>query len=159
MLRKDFVVDAYQVWEARAAGAAAVLLIVAALEDGVLADLHRVAAEADLDVLVEAHDADEVRRATAAHVAAGTGRRLVLGINARDLATLSVDRGRFAALAAAAPDGALVVAESGVRGPDDVARLVGEGAHAVLVGEHVATAPDPAAAVAALAGATLGATR
>ena len=98
VLRKDFVVDAYQVWEARAAGAAAVLLIVAALEDGVLADLHRVAAEADLDVLVEAHDADEVRRAAAAHVAAGTGRRLVLGINARDLATLSVDRGRFAAL-------------------------------------------------------------
>ena len=61
--------------------------------------------------------------------------------------------------AAAAPDRALVVAESGVRGAEDVARLVGEGAHAVLVGEHVATAPDPAAAVAALAGATLGATR
>lgn len=159
VLRKDFLVDPYQVWEAAAAGAAAVLLIVAALDDASLAALLGVAEEADLDVLVEAHDVGEVTRAASAHAHAATGRRLVLGVNARDLATLSVDRGRFAALVAAAPPGALLVAESGVRGPQDVARHLAEGAHAVLVGEHVATAPDPAAAVAALVGAHAGALR
>lgn len=159
LLRKDFVVDAFQVWEARAAGAAAVLLIVAALDDAALVALLRDAADAGLDTLVEAHDAAEVTRAASAHQEAATGRRLVLGVNARDLATLAVDRGRFAALVAAAPAGALLVAESGVRGPQDVARHLAEGAHAVLVGEHVATASDPAAAVAALVGANAGALR
>lgn len=160
VLRKDFVVDAYQVWEARAAGAAAVLLIVAALDDETLADLLRTAADAGLDALVEVHDRAEAARAAAGstHAGAGTARaaaagpspRLVVGVNARDLATLTVDDGRFAAVRDALPPGALAVAESGVHGPRDVARLRGLGADAVLVGEHVATAGDPRAAVAAL---------
>ena len=152
-LRKDFVVDAHQVWQARAAGAAAVLLIVAALDDDDLADLQRVADDAGLDCLVETHSAAEVARAVAAHARAATGRRLVLGVNARDLVTLEVDRDHIARVRAAAdlPEGALLVAESGIRGPDDVRAYADLGADAVLVGEHVATAPDPTAAVRDLA--------
>ncbi len=149
-LRKDFVVDPYQVHEAAAVGAAAVLLIVAALDDAALAGLLRVADEAGLDALVETHTPAEAARAATAHAAAGSGRRLIVGVNARDLATLTVDPGRFAAVRAALPAGAIAVAESGVRGPDDVTRLADLGADAVLVGESVATAADPAAAVAAL---------
>lgn len=147
VLRKDFVVDAYQVWQARAAGAAAVLLIVAALDDATLTGLLDVADDAGLDALVEVHDAEEVGRAAAAYRAAGRTRRPVIGVNARDLTTLQVDPDRFAALHGALPTGALAVAESGVRGSDDVRRLGDLGADAVLVGEHVALAADPAAAV------------
>lgn len=150
-LRKDFVVDEYQIWEARAAGASAVLLIVAALDDGALGDLLRAADDAGLDTLVEVHDTDEAGRATTGYEASGSSRPLVIGINARDLATLQVDPDRFEAVRAALPRSALAVAESGVRGPGDVRRLAGLGADAVLVGEHVATAEDPAAAVRALA--------
>lgn len=146
-LRKDFVVDAYQIWEARAAGAGAVLLIVAALDDVLLASLLATAEQVGIDALVEVHDVDEARRAGAAFGAAATGRRPVIGVNARDLTTLEVDPGRFAAVRDALPDAALAVAESGVRGPDDVRRLAGLGADAVLVGEHVALAEDPAGAV------------
>lgn len=153
-LRKDFVIDRYQVWEARAAGAAAVLLIVAALDDHALAGLLAETAAAGLDVLVEAHTAGEAARAAAAHAAAATGRPLVLGINARDMATLEVDLTLFARLRDAVPADAVAVAESGVRGPDDVRAYLAAGADAVLVGEHAATAPDPAAAVAALAAVT-----
>ncbi len=154
VLRKDFTVDPYQVWQARAAGAAAVLLIVAALDDDALVELMGVAAEADLDCLVEAHTADEVARAATAHDRAETGRRLVLGVNARDLTTLTVDRAHVARVRAAVdlPDGALLVAESGVAGPADVGEYAAVGADAVLVGEHVATAADPEAAVRALTG-------
>jgi indole-3-glycerol phosphate synthase len=153
VIRKDFTVDAHQVWQARAAGAAAVLLIVAALDDDALTGLQLVAAEADLDCLVETHAAAEVDRAVAAHARAGTGRPLVLGVNARDLVTLDVDTGHVARVRAQVdlPDGALLVAESGVRGPADVVAYAAAGADAVLVGEHVATAADPTAAVAALA--------
>ncbi|MGH8910297.1 MAG: indole-3-glycerol phosphate synthase TrpC [Egibacteraceae bacterium] len=150
VLRKDFIVDPYQVWEARAAGAAAVLLIVAALGQPDLAHLLRVAASAGLDALIEVHDRAETARAAAAHTRAATGRTLVIGVNARDLTTLQVDPDRFASVRDALPAGALAVAESGVRGPDDVRRLAALGADAVLVGEHVATAEDPAAAVMAL---------
>lgn len=148
-LRKDFVIDAHQVWEARGAGAAAVLLIVAALGDDDLATLQREADAAGLDCLVETHSADEVARAVAAHARAATGRRLVLGVNARDLVTLEVDRRHIARVRAAAdlPAGALLVAESGIRGAADVRAYAEVGADAVLVGEHVATAPDPTAAV------------
>ena len=154
VLRKDFVVDAYQLWQARAAGAAAALLIVAALDDDRLTALMADAAEAGLDVLVETHSAQEVARAVAAHRTAATGRTLVLGVNARDLVTLEVDRGHVAQVRADAdlPDGALLVAESGVRGHDDVLAYAAVGADAVLVGEHVATSADPKAAVAALLG-------
>lgn len=140
VLRKDFVVEDYQVWEARAAGAAAVLLIVAALDDATLASLRATARTAGLETLVEVHDVAEARRVVA------DGAPLVVGVNARDLVTLTVDASRFDAVRGALPPGAVVVAESGIRGPADIPR----GADAVLVGEHVATAADPAAAVAAL---------
>ncbi len=155
VLRKDFIIDPYQIFQARAAGAAAVLLIVAALTRDELAALLTVAAEAGLDALVEIHDKTELASAVSAHALAGGGQpgeaiRLVLGINARDLVTLTVDPGVFGRLRRAVPEGALVVAESGVAGPDDVRARGREGAHAVLVGEHVASADDPSDAVQAL---------
>lgn len=150
VLRKDFVVDAHQVWEARAAGAGAVLLIAAALDDDELAALLAVAGACGVDVLLETHDAAEVERASKALDATGAAPWTVMGVNARDLATLTVDTARFGALRGALPDGVLAVAESGVQGPDDVRVLATAGADAVLVGEHVATATDPAAAVTAL---------
>jgi indole-3-glycerol phosphate synthase len=150
VLRKDFVVDGYQVLEARAAGAAAVLLIVAALSDGELAGLLETAASLGVEALVEVHDPAEAGRATKAYDTTAPAPPMVIGVNARDLATLTVDPGRFQALRAALPADAIAVAESGVRGAGDVRRLVALGADAVLVGEHVAAAADPAAAVAAL---------
>jgi indole-3-glycerol phosphate synthase len=142
-LRKDFVVDRYQVWEARAAGAAAVLLIVAALDEPTLAALHDEALGAGLAVLVEVHDAAEA--AAARRIDAG-----IVGVNARDLRTFELDRDGFARLRPELPDDALAVAESGVRGPEDVVRAAQEGSDAVLVGESLVRAPDPRAAVAAL---------
>jgi len=149
-LRKDFIVDPYQVWEARAAGASAVLLIVAALDDGSLAELAAEAAEAGLAALVEVHDAEELTRA----VAVGA---TVIGVNARDLRTFDVDPEAFARLRPHVPDGVLTIAESGITGPDQVIAAARAGADAVLVGESVVTSPDPSAAVAALvaAGRTL----
>jgi indole-3-glycerol phosphate synthase len=148
-LRKDFLVDPRQVWEARAVGASAVLLIAMALDDATLADLAATAEAAGLDVLLEVHDAAEMARA-AAH-----GARLV-GVNVRDLRDFSVDRDRFAALAALRPSGAVLVAESGVRGPADVRSYAEAGADAVLVGEHLVTSPDPTAATAELVAAGRG---
>ena len=153
VLRKDFVVDAHQLWQARDAGAAAALLIVAALDDEPLTDLMVAAHDAGLDTLVETHSAEEVRRAVACHDAAATGRTLVLGVNARDLVTLQVDRDHIARVRAEVdlPTGALLVAESGVRGPEDVRAYAAVDADAVLVGEHVATHDDPEQAVRELA--------
>ncbi|MFA9428900.1 indole-3-glycerol phosphate synthase TrpC [Egicoccus sp. AB-alg2] len=142
-LRKDFLVDAYQVWEARAAGAAAVLLIVAALDEPTLALLHEEALVAGLDVLVEVHDAAEA--AAASRIDAR-----IVGVNARDLRTFELDRDGFARLRGHLDDGVLAVAESGVRDPDDVRRAAAEGADAVLVGESLVRADDPEAAAAAL---------
>jgi indole-3-glycerol phosphate synthase len=145
IIRKDFTTTAYQVWEARAWGADAVLLIVAALDPVQLRDLLAEAAGAGLDALVEVHDAAE------AAVAAGAGATLV-GVNARDLRTLDVDLDRFAQIRGDLPDGAVVVAESGIRDRADVEAAAAAGADAVLVGETLVRAPDPAAAVAALLG-------
>ncbi|HEX9767522.1 MAG TPA: indole-3-glycerol phosphate synthase TrpC [Nitriliruptorales bacterium] len=142
-LRKDFLVDAYQVWETRAAGASAVLLIVAGLDDAELASLLAEASEADLDALVEVHDEAELERA----IAAGAG---IIGVNARDLRSFEVDRDAFARLRPAIPEATIAIAESGIRGPDDVRAAAGRGADAVLVGESLVTAADPRAAVAAL---------
>lgn len=149
VLRKDFIIDPYQVWEARASRAAAMLLIVAALEQARLETLLRTAVEAGIDALVEVHRADEVHRAVAAweavgEAAPGAGLPLILGVNARDLSTLEVDPGRFEKLRAELPDGATAVAESGVGLPEDVRRLADAGADAVLVGESCVTADDPA---------------
>ncbi|WP_194917026.1 indole-3-glycerol phosphate synthase TrpC [Catenulispora rubra] len=143
VLRKDFIVTSYQLWEARAHGADLALLIVAALEQPALESLIERAVSIGLTPLVEVHDEEEVRRALDA------GARLV-GVNARDLKTLEVKRDTFARLAPLVPDGVVRVAESGVRGPHDLIAYANAGADAVLVGESLVTGKDPRAAVADL---------
>lgn len=150
VLRKDFTVCPADCLDARAMGADAVLLIVAALGQGLLESLVALAGELGLDALVECHDRTEVERAVDA------GARIV-GVNQRDLATFAVDAGRAAALREAIPSGVLAVAESGISGPEDVARLTGAGYDAVLVGEALVVAEDRAAAVGALVAAGRGA--
>ena len=145
LLRKDFIVTDYQLWEARAAGADLALLIVAALDDDDLRRLHDLAGELGLTALVEVHDEAETERAVA------LGAPLV-GVNARNLKTLEIDPATFARLAPQVPDDVVKVAESGVFGVDDVRRHVGEGARAVLVGEALVKDGDPTAAVAAMTG-------
>lgn len=140
VLRKDFVVTSYQLWEARAYGADVALLIVAALEQSALISLVERAHSLGLTALVEVHDADEVARAVDA------GAR-VIGVNARDLKTLEVDRDTFARLAPLIPDHVVRVAESGVRGPHDLLAYAHHGADAVLVGEALVVGPDPRTAV------------
>ena len=143
VLRKDFIVTSYQLFEARAAGADLALLIVAALTDQELTSLIERARSIGLTPLVEAHTADEVRRA----VDAGAK---VIGINARSLQTLEVDPQTFARLAPLIPDGIIRIAESGVKGPHDVIELARNGADVVLVGEALVTGRDPRAGVADL---------
>ncbi|WP_326599550.1 indole-3-glycerol phosphate synthase TrpC [Streptomyces sp. NBC_01803] len=143
LLRKDFIVTSYQLWEARAYGADLVLLIVAALEQEALVSLVERAESIGLTPLVEAHDEEEARRA----VDAGAK---VIGVNARDLRTLQVDRSTFARVAPEIPDHIVKIAESGVRGPHDLIAYANDGADAVLVGESLVTGRDPRAAVADL---------
>ena len=143
VLRKDFVVSSYQLWEARAYGADLVLLIVAALEQNALVSLVERAHSIGLVPLVEVHTLGELERALDA-------RATVIGINARNLATLEVDRGVFARLVPHVPDGVIKVAESGVRGPHDLLAYAAAGADAVLVGESLVTGKDPRSAVADL---------
>jgi len=145
VLRKDFTVSAADVCDARLMGADAVLLIVAALSDDELTALHALARRVGLDALVEVHDEDELDRALA------TGAELV-GVNQRDLRTFDVDSERALRLAARIPSDVVAVAESGVRGVLDARAFADAGYDAVLVGEAVVTAPDPAAAVRALSG-------
>ena len=140
VLRKDFLTDDYQLWEARAAGADLALLIVAALTDAELVHLSGTARELGMTPLVEAHTAEEVRRAADAGVT-------LLGINNRNLQSLAVDPATFARLAPLAPAGTVLVAESGVRSPEDVAGFARAGADVVLVGEALVTGADPAAGV------------
>jgi indole-3-glycerol phosphate synthase len=146
VLRKDFTVGPADVCDARLMGADAVLLIVAALSPKDLQRCAQVASQVGLDALFEVHDEQEAEAALAA------GAQLV-GVNQRDLHTFEVDAARAERVAKLLPDHVVAVAESGIRGPDDAARLAGAGFAAVLVGESLVTAPDPAAAVAALAGA------
>jgi indole-3-glycerol phosphate synthase len=143
LLRKDFVVSSYQVWEARAHGADLVLLIVAALEQNALVSLVERTESLGMTALVEVHDEDELARALDA------GARVV-GVNARDLRTLEVDRSVFGRLAPKIPDAVVKVAESGVRGPHDLLAYAAHGADAVLVGEGVVTGGNPRQAVADL---------
>jgi indole-3-glycerol phosphate synthase len=143
VLRKDFVITSYQLWEARAYGADLVLLIVAALEQNALVSLVERAISIGLVPLVEVHTQEELDRA----VDAGAS---VLGINARNLRTLEVDRSVFARLAPRVPDGIIKIAESGVRGPHDLLAYAAAGADAVLVGESLVTGKDPRSAVADL---------
>jgi indole-3-glycerol phosphate synthase len=143
LLRKDFVVDVYQLHEAVAAGADAVLLIVAALDAGELASLHAAARELGLDVLVEVHDRAEL------HSALELGADIV-GINNRDLRDFSVDIERTEALMEEIPSGVTVVSESGIADAAQVGRLGERGVQAVLVGELLMRSADPAAAIEAL---------
>jgi indole-3-glycerol phosphate synthase len=143
VLRKDFVVTAYQVWEARAYGADVLLLIVAALEQNALVSLIERTESLGMTALVEVHDEEEARRA------ADAGARVV-GVNARNLRTLEVDRDTFARIAPLLPDTAVKVAESGVRGPHDLIAYAAAGADAVLVGEGLVKQNDPRQAVADL---------
>jgi indole-3-glycerol phosphate synthase len=144
-LRKDFMLDAYQVVEARAFGADAILLIVAALTDRELTGLLREAERWKLDALVEAHDAAEVERAL------GVGAKVV-GINHRDLRTFEMDMTLAARLRDRIPTECVVVAESGIRTADDVQRMRNAGVNAILVGENLMRAPDPGAALRSLLG-------
>lgn len=144
VLRKDFTLHPLQVLEARAAGADAVLLIVRILADETLAELHGLARELGMSVLVEAHDARDVERA----LAAGAG---LLGINNRDLATFATDLRTTLRLLEGIPRDVTVVSESGIRTPADAERLAAAGVDAVLVGETLLRAPDPGSALGALA--------
>jgi indole-3-glycerol phosphate synthase len=143
LLRKDFVVTEYQLWEGRAAGADLALLIVAALSQPQLVGLLGLAGQLGVTCLVEAHTADEVRRALDAGAT-------LIGVNNRDLKTLEVDLSHFQELAELIPDGPVKVAESGILGIDDAARMRDAGADAVLVGELLVRSGDPRAAVTAL---------
>jgi indole-3-glycerol phosphate synthase len=143
VLRKDFVVDAYQLEEARAAGADAVLLIVAALEEARLRELHEAALSLGLEVLTEVHDEHELE------VALGIGAAIV-GVNNRNLRTFVTDLATSERVARLVPPGTILVAESGLKDGADLARLARSGIGAFLVGEAFMTAPEPGAALAAM---------
>ncbi|HVO11862.1 MAG TPA: indole-3-glycerol phosphate synthase TrpC [Vicinamibacteria bacterium] len=140
VLRKDFLLEPWQVWEARAAGADAVLLIVAALEDAALGELLAVVAETGMSALVEVHERGELERALRA------GARLV-GVNNRDLRTLAVSLSTSLELLPLVPDEVVAVAESGIRSGRDLRRLRDAGADAFLVGESLMSAPCPGEAL------------
>lgn len=144
-LRKDFIVDELQLLEARAAGAAAALLIVRALAPRRLAELLRFAEGLGLDALVEVHDRGELDTAL-------TAGAQVVGVNSRDLTTFRIDVDAAWALVEQVPAGRVAVAESGMSAPEHVARAAAHGADAVLIGTALSAAPDPAALVAAFAG-------
>ena len=145
LLRKDFIVERYQILEAVASGADAILLIAGALEPGSLEALLAHAAEAGVAALVEVHDAGELR------MAAGAG-ATIIGVNSRNLRTLAVEPDVHDRLAPLMPKGAVAVAESGLREPADLQRLERVGYHAFLVGERLITEPDPGVALSALRG-------
>lgn len=141
LLRKDFTVEAYQIHEARAHGADLVLLIVAALSDAQLGEFLALTRELGMEALVEAHTEEEIDRAVAA------GARII-GVNVRNLKTLEIDRGTFGRLADRIPSDAVIVAESGVRGVEDVVGFAADGADAILVGEALVKDASPQQAIA-----------
>jgi len=145
VLRKDFMVDPWQVVEARAIGADAILIIVAALEDGAMAEIEAAAIERGMDVLIEVHNAAEMERA------ARLQSRLI-GVNNRDLKTFRTDLATTERLAALAPEGTLLVGESGIASHADCERLAAHGVRCFLVGESLMRQPDIAAATRALLG-------
>lgn len=143
MLRKDFTVDEYQIYEAKVMGADAVLLICALLDTDTLKDYLAICGRLGLSALVETHDEAEMQSASQA------GARLI-GVNNRNLKDFSVNLGNAARLRAGAPEGTIFVAESGVSCPEDAARLRQAGADAILVGEYLMRAPDKQGALQAL---------
>ena len=146
VIRKDFLIDPYQVVEARAMGADCVLLIAACLGDGQMSELEAAALEQGMDVLVEVHDGAELERALRL-------RTPLLGINNRNLRTFEVTLETTLGLLARVPSDRLLVTESGILGPSDVARMRSADVHAFLVGEAFMRAPDPGVALEALFGA------
>jgi len=145
VLRKDFVIDPYQIYEARLLGADCVLLIVAALDDALLADLAALAQHLGMDVLVEVHDSHELERALRLDTP-------LIGINNRDLRTFETSLDVTLTLLSGIPNDRIVVSESGFHAPDDVARMRRHGVNAFLVGETFMRAPDPGARLAELFG-------
>ncbi|MHB8627512.1 MAG: indole-3-glycerol phosphate synthase TrpC [Aggregatilineales bacterium] len=145
ILRKDFVIDAFQIEEARMVGADAILLIVGVLDDAKLADLYAISVEHGLTALVEVHDAGELDRALKL-------KPRLIGINARDLRTFHTDLNTIRQLAARVPSNVTFVAESGIHTAADVEAMAAVGARAVLVGESLITATDCAAKVRELSG-------
>jgi indole-3-glycerol phosphate synthase len=145
LLRKDFIIDEYQLVEARAAGADALLLIAAALDDREMQQLMKAADALRLDVLVEVHDEAELDRALACGAT-------LIGVNNRNLRTLDVDVEASARLASRLPSTVFAVAESGLRTRDDLERLADMGYRAFLIGERLMTTPDPGMALATLLG-------
>ncbi len=141
VLRKDFTCDEYMIWEARAHGADLVLLIVASLSDEELRAYLELTHRLGMNAIVETHTSGEITRAVA------VGSRII-GINVRNLKTLDVDRGVFAALAGEIPTGTIVIAESGVRDVSDVEHYSGHGAHAILVGEALVKDAAPSERIA-----------
>ena len=140
VLRKDFIAEPYQVFEARAVGADLVLLIVAALEQDRLAELHELIVQLGMTPLVETHSAEEVERALDVGAA-------IVGVNARDISTFELDRDLFGTLADRIPSGVIRIAESAVKEPADVAHYRAAGADVVLVGEALVTGDDPVATI------------
>ena len=145
VLRKDFIVDPWQVWEARASDADSFLLIVAALSDGLLAELLALGRELGMEPLVEVHTQQEMDRALTA------GARIV-GVNNRDLRTLEVNVDTSRELITKIPDECIAVCESGLRSHDDLTQLRAAGFDAFLIGEHLMLQPDPGEALRALLG-------
>ena len=143
VLRKDFVIDAYQVYESRAMGADAILLIAAILDDAQMKDFEAIARSLDMAVLVEVHDAPELARALRLKTP-------LLGINNRNLKTFEVSLDTTLSLLREVPAERLLVCESGIHSRDDVLRLGAAGVNAFLVGEAFMRAPDPGAALAEL---------
>jgi indole-3-glycerol phosphate synthase len=143
VLRKDFTIDPYQVYEARVLGADCILLIVAALEDQALAELSGLAMELGMDVLVEVHDIDELERALQVPVP-------LVGINNRNLRTFEVSLDATLQMKDAVPSDRLLVTESGIHSRDDVQRMRSAGVHAFLVGEAFMRAPEPGVELARL---------
>jgi indole-3-glycerol phosphate synthase len=142
VIRKDFIIDAYQVYEARAMRADCILLIVSALDDGTLRSLHDQAIELGMDVLVEVHDCEEMRRALAL---TSDWAHTLLGINNRSLRTFEVTLDTTLNMLDMVPPSALLVCESGIHGRDDVALMRRHNVHAFLVGEAFMRADDPGA--------------
>jgi len=140
VLRKDFLVDAYQVYESRAMGADCILLIVSILSDAQLKEFELIARSLDMAVLVEVHDEQEMERALALKTA-------LIGVNNRDLKTFKVDLETTLNLKKMVPQDKLLVTESGIAGADDVKRLRDAGVHAFLVGEAFMRAPEPGLAL------------
>ncbi|GMV29171.1 MAG: indole-3-glycerol phosphate synthase 2 [Rhodanobacteraceae bacterium] len=139
VLRKDFTIDAYQVYEARVLGADCILLIVAALGDAALFELAALASDLGMDVLVEVHDAEEMERA----LVVAERLPVLIGINNRNLRTFEVSLQTTLDLRGRVPEGSLLVTESGILAPADVALMRDNGVHAFLVGEAFMRAPDP----------------